>query len=169
MRTNALSVANHFIDLAKEDGKSIYLLGLVKRVYIAHGFALALLGRGLLDSRFDKVEAWRYGPVIPSVYHSFKQYRKSPIQEGTVIMGWDAIKKEPTFDTPSLTKEDEIAIVKMVWQRYSSFSDGELVDLTHKAGSPWDICFEEGKNIEIPDQLTGLYYKRLIANAIKNS
>lgn len=168
MKTNALSVANYFIDLAHEDTKPIHLLGLVKRVYIAHGFALALLGRGLLDPRFDKVEAWRYGPVIPSVYHSFKQYKKEPIENGTVIMEWDAINKEPVFETPILTKTDEIAIVKMVWQRYSSFSDGELVDLTHKAGSPWDICFEEGKNIEIPDQLTELYYKRLIANVVKN-
>lgn len=168
MKTNALSVANYFIELAHKEGKPIHLLGLVKRVYIAHGFALALLGRGLLNPRFDKVEAWRYGPVIPSVYHSFKQYKKEPIKEGTVIMEWDAIKREPTFDTPMLTKEDEIAVVKMVWQRYSSFTDGELVDLTHKEGSPWDICFEEGKNIEIPDQLTELYYKRLIANVIKN-
>lgn len=168
MKTNALSVANYFIELAHKEGKSIRLLGLVKRVYIAHGFALALIGRGLLDPRFDKVEAWRYGPVIPSVYHSFKQYKAQPIEEGSVIMEWDAIKKEPVFDTPSLTKVDEIAIVKMVWQRYSAFSDGELVDLTHKKGTPWDICFEDGKNVEIPDQLTELYYKRLIENVIRN-
>lgn len=66
MKTNALSVANYFIELAHKEGKPIHLLGLVKRVYIAHGFALALLHRGLLDPRFDKVEAWRYGAVIPS-------------------------------------------------------------------------------------------------------
>lgn len=93
MKTNALSVANYFIDLAQKDNKPIHLLGLVKRVYIAHGFALALLGRELLDSRFDKVEAWRYGPVIPSVYHSFKQYRTKEIKEKTVVMEWDAVKK----------------------------------------------------------------------------
>lgn len=168
MKTNALSVANYFIDLAQKDNKPIHLLGLVKRVYIAHGFALALLGRGLLDSRFDKVEAWRYGPVIPSVYHSFKQYRTKEIKEKTVVMEWDAVKKEPLFETPILTKNDEKAIVMMVWQRYSAFKDGELVDLTHKKGSPWDICFEEGKNTEIPDQLTELYYKRLVENVIKN-
>lgn len=42
MRTNALSVANYFIELAQNEKKDIHLLGLVKRVYIAHGFALAL-------------------------------------------------------------------------------------------------------------------------------
>ncbi len=167
MKTNALSVANYFIDLAAKEGKPLHLLGLVKRVYIAHGFALALLHRGLLDPRFDKVEAWKYGPVIPSVYHSFKQYKANEITEKTVIMEWDATRKEPVFNTPVLTSEDEAAIVKMVWRRYSSFTDGELVDLTHKKGSPWAICFEEGRNVEIPDRMTELYYKRLVENVMR--
>lgn len=169
MNTNALSVANYLIELAAKDNKPIRLLGLIKRVYIAHGFALALLGHGLLDKRFDKVEAWKYGPVIPSVYHSFKQYKSNPIKEGTVVMEWDDIKGEPIFETPILTKEDEKSIVEMVWKRYASFSDNELVSLTHKQGSPWNLCFKESKNIEIPDELTQLYYKRLIDNVIKNS
>lgn len=169
MNTNALSVANYFIELATNDKKPIRPLGLVKRVYIAHGFALALLGHGLLDERFDKVEAWKYGPVIPSVYHSFKQYKSNPIKEKTVVMEWDDIKGEPIFETPKLIKEDEKAIVEMVWRRYASFLDNELVSLTHKQGSPWNLCFKEGKNIEIPDELTQLYYKRLINNVIKNS
>ena len=77
MKANALSVANYFIDLAQKDNKLIHLLGLVKRVYIAHGLALAYRHKGLLDPRFDKVEAWKYGPVIPSVYHSFKQNKSN--------------------------------------------------------------------------------------------
>lgn len=169
MNTNALSVANYLIELATKDNKPIRLLGLIKRVYIAHGFALALLGHGLLDKRFDKVEAWKYGPVIPSVYHSFKQYKSNPIKEGTVVMEWDDIKGEPVFEIPILTKEDEKSIVEMVWKRYASFSDNELVSLTHKQGSPWNLCFKESKNTEIPDELTELYYKRLIDNVIKNS
>ena len=168
MNTNALSVANYFIELANKDSNTIQLLGLVKRVYIAHGFALALLGHGLLDERFDKVEAWKYGPVIPSVYHSFKHYKSNPIKERTVVMEWDDIKGKSVFEIPELTKEDEKSIVEMVWKRYASFSDNELVSLTHKQGSPWNICFKANKNVEIPDELTKLYYKRLIDNVIKN-
>ena len=41
METNALSVANYFVELSKRDGVDLHLLGLVKRVYIAHGFSLA--------------------------------------------------------------------------------------------------------------------------------
>lgn len=41
METNALSVANYFVELSNRDGIDLHLLGLVKRVYIAHGFSLA--------------------------------------------------------------------------------------------------------------------------------
>lgn len=169
MNTNALSVANYFIDLAKEENKDLQLLGLVKRVYIAHGFALALLGRGLLDPRFDKVEAWKYGPVIPSVYHSFKQNKAKPITEKAVILELDN-NNQPIFPAPALDEKeqkDEIAIVKMVWKRYKSFSGSELVNLTHEKGTPWQLCFKPGENIEIPDELTKAYYCRVVDIARK--
>lgn len=141
MKTNALSVANYFIDLAHEEGKDLQLLGLVKRVYIAHGFALALSGHGLLDPRFDKVEAWKYGPVIPSVYHSFKRFKSNPITEKAVVLELDE-NNQPTFPTPTLYDKDDIAVVEMVWKRYKSFSGSELVDLTHEEGTPWQLCFK---------------------------
>ena len=162
MKTNALSVANYFIELANRDNKPIHLLGLVKRVYIAHGFALALLHKGLLNPRFDKVEAWRYGPVIPSVYHSFKQYKAAPIKEGTIVMEWDEKNMCPLFETPNLTDKDEKRIVEMVWKRYKGYTDNELVTLTHMKGTPWDMCFIKDENVDIPDILTEDYYRRLI-------
>lgn len=167
MKTNALSVANYFIELAHKEGKPLQLLGLVKRVYIAHGFALALLGRGLLDPRFDKVEAWKYGPVIPSVYHSFKLYKAKPITEQTVVLNWNENTHKEIFENPTLTDADEKAIVEMVWKRYKSFSGSELIDLTHEKGTPWQLCFKPGQNIEIPDELTKAYYCRVVDIAVK--
>lgn len=162
METNALSVANYFIELSIRDGNPIRLLGLVKRVYIAHGFALALLGRGLLNPHFDKVEAWKYGPVIPSVYHSFKRFKADPINEQTVVMKWDEKKMCPIFETPNLEDKEEKRIVEMVWKRYKEYSDNELVTLTHMKGTPWDLCFVKDENVAIPDILTEDYYRRLI-------
>ena len=102
MRINALSVANYFIELAQRDEVSITQLGLMKRVYIAHGFSLALLNFSLLDSRFDDVEAWKYGPVIPSVYHSFKCYRNGPITDKTIIVEWDEHSHTENYVFPDL-------------------------------------------------------------------
>lgn len=162
METNALSVANYFIELSIRDGNPIKLLGLVKRVYIAHGFALALLGHGLLDPRFDRVEAWKYGPVIPSVYHSFKQHKAEPIKDKTVVLKWDEKTHKETFEFPTLTDKEEKRIVEMVWKRYREYSDNELVTLTHMKGTPWDMCFIKDENVAIPDILTEDYYRRLI-------
>ena len=49
MKDNALAVANYFVELAQKESKPITLLGLVKRVYIAHGFSLAIFHKSLLD------------------------------------------------------------------------------------------------------------------------
>lgn len=162
MKTNALSVANLFVDLAAKDNTPIHLLGLVKRVYIAHGFALAMLHRGLTDPRFDKVEAWKYGPVIPSVYHSFKQYKAQSITEKTVVMEWNNEEKAPVFVAPEVTNREDRQIVEMVWKRYKNYTDSQLVDLTHQKSTPWDLCFIEGQNAEIPDELTEFYYRRIV-------
>lgn len=161
MKTNALSVANYFIELAAKDRHPLHLLGLMKRVYIAHGFALALLEHGLLDPRFDRVEAWEYGPVIPSVYHSFKQYRKGEITDFTVTV-YQSPSGELEFDTPKLTDRKEQMVVEMVWKRYYDYKDSQLVTLTHREGTPWAACYKEGENNEIPDGLTGLFYSKLV-------
>lgn len=169
MKTNALSVANYFIELAQKEGAKITQLGLMKRVYAAHGFSLALLNRPLLDDRFDCVQAWKYGPVIPSVYHSFKLYRDKPITAKTIMAKWDEKQMKEFFVTPELEDIKAKVIVELVWKRYKGYSDSEMVTLTHKDGTPWALCYEEGMNNEIPDSYTKLYYEKLIKNIMSSS
>lgn len=162
MKDNALAVANYFVELAQRENKKITQLGLMKRVYIAHGFSLAINNKSLLDPRFDSVEAWKYGPVIPCVYHSFKQYRANPIKEKTVVMEWDELKEEPCFHVPKLEDKQAKQVVEMVWKRYANMSDSEMVSMTHKSGTPWAVCYVEGLNKPIPDEITALYYKKIV-------
>lgn len=167
MKTNALSVANYFIDLAmNEEGGEIHLLGLVKRVYIAHGFSLALRNKPLLNPRFDRVEAWKYGPVIPSVYHSFKQYRNAKITKPTEMLEWDE-DQNAIFVIPNLEGEEDRKIVEMVWKRYHRYKDSELVSLTHGKGTPWELCYIPEKNVQIPDAITMAYYSDLVNKIIE--
>lgn len=162
MRINALSVANYFVDIAQKEGKDLTPLGLIKRVYAAHGFSLAILNKSLLDERFDRVEAWRYGPVIPSVYHSFKYSKSEPIKEKAVVMEWDQEKGEPRFVTPELDDEKAKIIVEMVWNRYRDFTDKDIVDLMHLKGTPWSAYYIENENRPIPDSETKAYYTALV-------
>lgn len=168
MKTNALAVANYLIELARRDNIELHLLGLVKRVYIAHGFSLALYYRSLLDDRFDKVEAWRYGPVIPSVYHSFKQFRNAPITDFAQNLRWDERRNKEEWYTPMVADAQDKAVIEAVWKRYENMKDSKIVDLLHMKGTPWSLCYEEGKNKPIPDELTGAYYQKLVANIVKN-
>lgn len=168
MKNNALAVANYFIDLASKDGIGLTQLGLMKRVYIAHGFSLAINDASLLDSRFDRVEAWKYGPVIPSVYHSFKQYKADPITEKAVVMEWDDRNDIPLFPTPTLEDDNAKKIVDMVWKRYQSFSDSKMVALTHRQGTPWAVCYVPEQNCPIPDEITAMYYEKLVDNIVKS-
>lgn len=158
MKDNALSVANYFIDLAKKDGKEIHPLKLIKLVYIAYGYGLALLDRSIIDYRFDKVEAWKLGPVIPSVYHSFKNYGKNAITDKTVYF-----TDEDDIITPKLTDDDTKEICSFVWKRYGlNYTDSELVTLLHGNSTPWGLVYIEGMNVPIPEASTKEYYKGLV-------
>jgi uncharacterized phage-associated protein len=164
MSTNATALANYFIDLAKNDNAELKQLGLMKRVYIAHGFSLALFDKSALDPRFDVVEAWKHGPVIPSIYHSFKHNKDNPITVKSVIarVEEEGGRLKEVFEEPGLQDNDIQSVAEMVWDRYKDFNDYQLVELTHRRGTPWSLCYEEGKRNEIPDLYTKAFYKKLI-------
>lgn len=160
MKTNALSVANYFIDLAQNDGKQIQLLKLMKLVYIAYGFGLAVLDRSIIDYRFDTVQAWKLGPVIPSVYHSFKMFGRNPITEKTTMIVGDDYNFNVV--TPVLEDDDAKRTCDYVWGRYGDCDGNTLVRILHGKGTPWAQVYEEGKNNTIPELYTRLYYKELV-------
>jgi uncharacterized phage-associated protein len=168
MKDNALSVANYFIDLAKKDDTPLKPLKLMKLVYIAHGYMLAMLNRSVLDKRFDWVEAWKYGPVIPSVYHSFKNFKDAPITEKSVIFkSSDNDANDIDFVEPTLQDEKACKICDFVWKRYKDYSDSQLVTLLHGKGTPWGTIYEEGMNNRIPDSFTQIYYKNLVESLLE--
>lgn len=165
MKDSALSIANYFIDLAQSQGKEIKPLRLMKLVYIAHGFMLAMLNRSVLNPRFDKVEAWKYGPVIPSVYHSFKIYGNNPITKKTTVF-IDMDEEGPhdieyKIATPQLEDAEARQICNFVFKRYEKFSDWDLVEFLHKPQSPWGLVYKEGENKIIPDLYTKIYFKKI--------
>jgi uncharacterized phage-associated protein len=160
MNTNATALANYFIDLAKKDNLELKQFGLMKRVYIAHGFSLAILNRSALDPRFDVVEAWKNGPVIPSIYHSFKYNGNNPIKDKSVIVEVKGRSFEMT--TPELNDEDIKKISVAVFEKYRGYDDFKLIELLHREGTPWALCYREGENNKIPDLYTKAYYKKVL-------
>ena len=76
MTNSAVAVANYFVRKSLETGKELTPMKVLKLVYIAHGWNLALYDEPLIS---DSIQAWKFGPVIPSVYQAFRVFRNSQI------------------------------------------------------------------------------------------
>ncbi len=171
MKNDAIAIANYFVDKAKEDPNAPYhltLLRLVKYVYIAYGFAMAILDKVIIDKRFDTVQAWKYGPVIPSVYHSFKHNGNNPIKDKSEIAKSESEDGNLIFFTPEVTDKRIRMILDFVWKRYRNMSTSELIALLHRGDTPWAYCYRAGNNAEIPDLITKAYYNSIVTNNKKS-
>ena len=73
----AQDVADYFLSIVDEEqGDSLSNLKLQKLLYYAQGFHLAIKNEPLFD---EDIEAWTYGPVVPSVYNQYSQHGGDPI------------------------------------------------------------------------------------------
>ena len=164
MQNDAIAIANYFVKKGNEDisAPDLTLLRLVKYVYIAYGFALSVLNKVIIDKRFDEVQAWKYGPVIPSVYHSFKHNRDQKITKECVILKSENDAGELHFETPEVEDERIKIILDFVWERYKGKTTPDLINILHAPGTPWAFCYRVGQNVEIPDKITKVYYDALV-------
>jgi uncharacterized phage-associated protein len=158
MPFNAKAVANEFLRLAESEKRPLTPMALIKLVYFAHGWYLALKGEPLLN---EQVEAWKYGPVIPSLYHEFKEFGNEAItrlahdertfrENGKFIIG---------RTTPELEDDDAKKVVRRVWDVYKPLSAVQLSNLTHTPGSPWDTTpNKEIKGTDISNETIRQYF-----------
>ena len=68
-------IANYFIT---KKHHNMTVLRLLKFCYIAHGFKLAIFEEPFSS---EPVEAWKYGPVFPTVYNVYRWDFPKPIIE----------------------------------------------------------------------------------------
>jgi len=130
-----LAVANYFIAKAQSEGRPITPMQLIKLVYIAHGWTLGLYDRPLIG---EDVQAWQYGPVIPSIYHEFKHYGRNPISQQKAI----ATDQGELF-IPTVNDRHACRVLDRVWEVYGHLSGLQLSSITHQPGTPW---YEEWYN-----------------------
>lgn len=136
MAYSALAVAKEFLDLGEKDGIPISPMKLIKLVYFAHGWFLGVAEKPLID---EPVQAWKYGPVVNSIYQAFKIYGSSPID----------LDEYPHVRALVEVKEQEIPrsgsermVIDRVWKEFRHTSAFELSAMTHTSGSPWEKAWE---------------------------
>ena len=142
---DSITVANHILERAKSKDDTLTPMQVLKLVYIAHGWALGLLGRPLIS---DEVQAWEYGPVIPRLYNAMRHFKG------------DAVKG-PLPGAPERMSPTDVAIVDQVYDKYGRLSGPALSRLTHEPGSPWDLTYRPGAfGIVIAPDLIEDHYAR---------
>lgn len=119
---------------------------LIKLVYLAHGWMLALYSRPLID---EDIEAWRYGPVIPNLYHAIKHYKSNPVHE---ISGQD-----------EEIDDDALNVITQVYNKYGYLNGIKLSMVTHATNSPWERTWNNNKTVISNDLITD-YYQKLSYN-----
>ncbi|MFA8299148.1 MAG: Panacea domain-containing protein [Hyphomicrobiales bacterium] len=119
-----------------------------------------------IDSIIDEdFEAWIHGPVIPNVYHKYKEFGYSPIK----------IKYQNNEDSSGFIKEFEqlnelddsaIELINLVLTKYGELSSQQLELLSHSE-DPWKLSrgeytpFDHCNEVISKDQMK-IYYSSLI-------
>ena len=110
-------------------------LKLQKLVYLCFADYLCDSGKKLFK---DKIFAFKYGPVVETVYTRYKKYGYKPIYEET-----EDIESKNILEMPSRSRilfaEDgieKILSIDKTLKKYGNLSASELVNLTHREKTP---------------------------------
>ena len=111
-------MAKWFINRVDRDsGDDITHLKLQKLLYYAQAWHLANFEAPLFN---EEIKAWTHGPVVPSVWHLYKD------------RGWLPLEAEAS---PQIDK-DTTAFLEKVFSAYGGFTAKKLEQMTH-AEKPW--------------------------------
>lgn len=141
MRINALQTANYIIYYCNEHNITISNLKLQKLLYFVWVEYYKIKNDYLFSNKFF---AWKFGPVVPSVYYEYCHYSGFPI----VFDDYNKYNDELDEDL----KETLDQCLKVNVHK----SPSELVKMTHEPNTPWSEIFNDknkGYNSIIPFEL----------------
>jgi uncharacterized phage-associated protein len=145
------TIANNFLWLGEKENIPITPMMLQKLVYFAYGWSLALLERKLFE---EPIQAWRHGPVIPSIYYEFQRYGPRPIDTFATQTDVDCNTGEIAgvgYPAVDASDTDILSIIQSVWKNYKHRSAWDLSHITHEEGSPWSKAMEKGAYTRLDD------------------
>jgi len=132
------NISNNILKRAFADGGDVSPMKLQKLLYFAASEYAKMTGKPLLDENF---RAWRYGPVVRSVYDEFRSFGGSPIK----AYAKDAAGKAYSIDERQAPELKEA--LDRVWQHAHRFSAVELSRITHAPDSAWSEAYTRSEYI----------------------
>ncbi len=122
-------------------------LKLQKLLYFAQGFSFVFNDEALFN---DEMEAWVHGPVVPSVYHTYKNFSFNPI---------DINFQVSQFDSQTLD------VLNYVKSKFSKYDSKFLEEMTHNQ-EPWLLA---RTGLDPDERSVKTISKQSIANYFINS
>lgn len=136
----AKSVANYVIAYGMKIGHPVSNLQLQKILYYIQVYFLKKKGVPFFK---DEIEAWQFGPVIPTVYYQYAAFGPAPI----------TMFKTPKID---LEQEEKIELEQIVREKTVLSLWDTLADI-HKKGKAWDMYYKVNERNVIPKKAMELY------------
>lgn len=123
----AIEVARFLVSLSSKETEldPVTHMQVQKLVYYVEAWSLAINDVSMFA---DRIEAWRYGPVIPNLYREFKQFDDA------------SIPASAGNESPPLSG-GECDFVRRVWEGHKRFSAVGLSEMTHRE-SPWIDAYD---------------------------
>jgi uncharacterized phage-associated protein len=145
------TIAGFFIEKSNNETAPLSVLQLIKLVYISHGWNLAINDAPLIS---DKIEAWKYGPVMPSLQSLFEGYN---------LRKDDKVQNFPMEEINCIRPNHRILLNK-VYAKHKHVFSKDLTALMHKEDTPWYKVWDNsaGKDKPIGDSLTKEHYSKQI-------
>ncbi|MCF3941557.1 Panacea domain-containing protein [Oceanobacillus alkalisoli] len=142
----AMQIANYIIHLALRGNIDVTNLHLQKILYYLQAESLYRTGDPLFG---DNIGKWRLGPVVPNVYHEYKEYGSQPIRGIAEEIVFDEETMEVEFiqfNVNEISEDTKGAIEQPIITllRQNAF---DLVDRTHEH-NPWSEYRERIENGE---------------------
>lgn len=113
-------------------------LKLQKLIYLCFADYLCDTGKELFT---DKIYAFKYGPVVNTVYKKYKKYGYNPIEQES-----KDIDNKNIFEMPAKSRilfatdgTEKVLSIDKSLRKYGGLTASQLVELTHRENTPWSI------------------------------
>lgn len=99
----------------------------------------------------DTIECWKYGPVVPNVYSTFRTYGSDSIPTIEKILIFNFSKSKIEWETFNFEFDNELdkALVEDVIIQAKNKTTSELISISHNQ-SPWRDNYKEGYKRKLP-------------------
>lgn len=131
MAHSAIQVVNLIIEISRSNGRKCEFTKALKLLYLCEAaYLVERNGKRLFN---ETIEAWKLGPVVPSVFVAFHDQTGTEQYDRVGLVPIPINDLEDSYGIRGDTKR----LVERVVLKYVDYTARQLVELTHAPDGPW--------------------------------